>query len=408
MPQVGYDIDAGRIVQWLVKEGDTVEKGQIVAVVESEKANFEVEAPEGGTLLKMLYEADVEARVLEPMAWVGAPGEQIPEAPVSRPAPAAAAAAAAPGPGMPAGPAVVAAPAVHAAPLPQVVVAEPPTATRRFASPVARRIARQEGIDIAAIPGSGPGGRVVARDVLTFAGLQTKPYASAPTPEATSQDRVVPFDRMRQRIADRLSHAKQSIPHFYLLADADMTRALAWRKRFNERQSVHVTINDMIIKAVALALREFPAMNAHVQPDRMVLKKRVNIGVAVSVDNGLLVPVIADADWKELTEIAQAARTIRQDAQRGVVDTRDVGTFTISNLGRLGVTQFVPIVNPPECAILGVASIQKRVVPIESGIGVHDMLSLTLAADHRAVDGAYAGQFLAAIKRHLEGYTDTP
>jgi pyruvate dehydrogenase E2 component (dihydrolipoamide acetyltransferase) len=212
------------------------------------------------------------------------------------------------------------------------------------------------------------------------------------------------FGKMRRRIAERLTQSKQTIPHFYLFTDVDMTLVLKWRQACNEANQCHVTVNDLIVKAAATALREFPEINSHVADDRLVVKSDINIGVAVSVEGGLLVPVIPRADTLDLIEISRLAKKNAANARRGIIDMSVPGTFTVSNLGRLPVTRFVPIINPPECAILGVANTEKRVVPVQDGIAVREMLTLCLACDHRATDGAYAAEFLGAIKEHLEAY----
>lgn len=408
MPQIGYDIDTGRVVEWHVREQDSVAEGDIIAVVESEKANFEVEAPASGTLLRVLYEVDDEAPVLQPIAWIGAPGEQVAGGAPSAVAPpehstteATCTAELPVNAGARAGAGFGASAAMGWQPAP---VASTPAAPRRkvFASPVARRMAREEKLDLSAITGTGPSGRIVARDVVAFTGIPVRQFA--PLEVVAGSDTEVPFSRMRQRIADRMTQSAQTIPHFYLFTEVDMTGALAWRRAANEEHETRITVNDLIVKAAAGALRACPFMNAHVYRDRILVKQQVHIGVAVAVDDGLLVPVIPDADWKDLVEISRVSRTNRDNALRGVIDTRIQGTFTISNLGKVAVNRFLPLINPPECGILGVANVQKKVVPIDNGIGIHDMLTLTLAADHRAVDGAGAARFLGEIKNRLEAY----
>ncbi len=409
MPRIGYDIDSGRVVEWHVREQQSVAEGDIIAVVESEKANFEVEAPASGTLLRILYEVDDEAPVLQPIAWIGARGEQITGAAPSAAAPPEGSTT--PEPVCTAKSTVTvearasAGPAVPAAADRQpATAASTPAATRStvLASPAARRMAREEKLDLSAITGSGPEGRIVARDVVAYTGIPLRQFAP-PATEA-GPDTEAPFSRMRQRIADRMTRSAQTIPHVYLFAEVDMTGALAWRRVYNEQHDSRITTNDLVVKATAGALRVCSFMNAHVHRDRVILKQHVHIGVAVAVNDGLLVPIVPDADWKDLAEIGRVSRRNRDDAMRGVVDTRMQGTFTISNLGRVAVTRFLPIINPPECGILGVANVQKKVVPIENGIGIHDMLTLTLAADHRAVDGAGAAHFLGEIKSRLEAY----
>ena len=381
MPQIGQDIEHGKILEWLVKENDAVKKGEIIAVVESEKAAFEIESPADGIVLKILHQVAEEATVLQPIAYIGAEGEEFKVVVKDI------AAGVAEG-GLP-------------APAEKETGESVPSGSRHLASPSVRRVARELGVDLDSVMGTGPKGRILKDDVEAFAeGKTAAPSASGYG--MSEGDEVVQFSKMRRRIADRLTLSKQSIPHFYLLADVDMSEALRWRTEYNEKHGCHVTVNDMIVKAAAGALAEFPRMNAHVEADRVIVKKAVNIGVAVSVEDGLLVPVIANASVKGLQEISIVSRRHADDARRGIVDMRVVGTFTTSNLGRSPVFQFTPIINPPECAILGVGSIQKKVVPAEAGTALRDIMTLCLACDHRAVDGAYAGSFLGSIKHRLE------
>ena len=378
MPQVGQDIPTGKIVEWIKGENDAVEKGEVILIVESEKATFEVEADESGVLASILYQAGEEAEVLKPIAYIVQPGDTL--------APAAGA--------------EQAAAADTQEPLAQQVTPsvaapdEPPPTARLNASPSARRIAGERGVNLADIEGTGPGGRVIKRDL---SGSRTAGAA-----QLASEDEVVPFGKVRKRMAERLTHSKQNIPHFYLLADVDMTDAVAWRKEFNERQGTHITITDLIIRATGAALQQHRRLNGHVEEDKIVLKKQINIGVAVAVEEGLLVPVIAEADKKSLQEVSELAHKNAASARRGLMASKCEGTFTITSLGMYDVREFVPIINPPECAILAVGAIQRRVVVVSGGTGVREVMALTLACDHRAVDGADAAGLLKDIKENLQ------
>ena len=398
MPQVGQDIKTGIITEWRVKENDTVKKGDIVAVVESDKASFEVESFESGVILKRLYKEGDAARVLEPIAYVGEPGEKLDEAiagaAVEKPVPAR------PGSGDGRDRTV--------------------TSGRIFATPSARRLAREKSVDLSRLSGSGPHGRILKRDVLSAAVEIESPEIagsrsaseiqfSAPdipaAPQVLPADQSVPFSKIRQRIAARLTRSVRDIPHFHLFIDVDMTPARAWRAAFNDGADHKVTVNDLIVKAAAAALLKYRGLNAHASPDGLVLKKSINIGVAVSTPEGLLVPVIENADTMDLAAIGRAARQIAEGARRGVLKAQAPGTFTISNLGMYSISFFLPIINPPEVAILGVGAIEKRVVPTgASSMGIRDRITLTLACDHRAVDGTEAAKFLREIKRILEQY----
>ncbi|MEA1996358.1 MAG: dihydrolipoamide acetyltransferase family protein [Gemmatimonadota bacterium] len=394
MPQLGQDIETGIIVEWLVRENDHLNKGDVYVIVESEKATLEVEAEESGVVLKLLYEEGDEAKVLEPIAYVGEPGEKWEN--TTEPALSS-----------------------EAGKTEETAEEEAPEAERTgpdrelrvSAAPAARRAAAELGIDLAAIRGTGPGGRIVKKDVLAAASKASPAQgaelsASEEKLSPAAEDREIPFSKMRKIIAERLTTGKRNIPHFYLFADVDMTDTWKRRISYNEESRTGISVNDIIIKAAASALSEFPGMNAHVYHDRVILRKDINIGVAVSTDEGLLVPVIPHADRKNIQEISRLSRETANGARQGVLKAQSAGTFTISNLGMYSIDCFIPIINPPECAVLGVGSIVKRAVPLDDNrIGVRRIMALTLACDHRAVDGAYASGFLDSIRKNLEDFT---
>jgi len=220
--------------------------------------------------------------------------------------------------------------------------------------------------------------------------------------ESEMADTVLEFSKRRAVIARRLSESARTIPHFYLSVDVDMTAAMEWRRKFNSQRGTRVTVTDLVVNASAIALTEFPRLNSHVSEASMTLMGQTNIGVAVAVDDGLLVPVVAKADEVGLVELSELTKRNAADAQRGVM-RGERGTFTVTSLGMFGIKQFLPIINPPECAILAVGTAEPRVVPTAEGTAVREMMTLTLACDHRAVDGVEAAQFLAAIKGTLEG-----
>ncbi len=411
MPQIGPDSPTGKVVQWLKKENDRVQKGEVILTVESEKAVFEVTAEQDGVVLNILFAEGEEVEIFKPLAYLGEAGETLQHeaAPSNR-----------------------AASSVASGRKPTELdnLAATPTerrdSLRQVASPAVRRLARERGVDLQRIQGTGPNGRITTQDVEAACGrnaaLSVEAGSEAEAPEGLTADVVVPFSRMRQRIADRLSLSTQTIPHFYLCADVDMTRAQERRAAANREPGVHLTVTDVLIKAVAVALREYPRLNAFAECDRMTLKHQINIGVATAVggdtssasgdkaphtaqaapSDGLLVPVIAQADCKSVVEISARSRDVTAAARRGVVAPNVASTFTISSLGKFGICQFLPIINPPECAILGVGSIEPRAMPIQGGLGVREMMTLTLACDHRAVDGAYAAGFLNSVKDRLQ------
>ena len=385
MPQVGQDIPQGKIVQWLKKENEPVEKGEVILIVESEKASFEIEADESGVLLKILHSEGEEVDILKPVGYIGRPGESVEALLADVPETSA----------------------VHSGPetaerrgqVASHLKESRPDSERIAASPSARRLAQELGVDMSLLKGSGPGGRIT-RDDVSNAG-KARPV------ESSGADTVVPFSKMRKRIAERLTASKRDIPHFYISVDVNMTDALRWRRDFNSKRGVKVTITDLIIKAAAAALEKFPRLNAHVDREKIVVRKSINIGVAVSVEDGLLVPVIHDANVKNLIEISELSKKNTESARRGVETGGPAGTFTITSMGMHGVRQFVPIINPPECAILAVGSIAPCAVAESGGIVARDMMTLTMACDHRAVDGVDAAGLLNEIKSGLEGIAGT-
>ena len=382
MPQIGQDITVGTVVRWLKKEGDPVRRGEIVATVESEKASFDVEADADGTFLKALCPEGEEADVLTPIGYIGEAGETMP------PAAAPPAASALSAPSAPASPSAQGAP----------VSATVPSSAggRRFSSPSARRVAREHGVSLDGMAGTGPGGRIIKRDVL----------AARHTVPSNASDLVIPFDGIRKHIADRLSLASRTIPHFFLQDDFDMEGALAWRQAYNARHSCHVTITDLALWAVSRTLAGFPRLNAHVAEDRLTVKARINLGFAVSTDAGLFVPVVTDADHLDPAALSVKTRALAEEARAGRFAPGAPGTFTITSLGMHGVPRFLPIINPPECAILSLGASTLRPVAVQGRVEIRQTMSVTLACDHRAVDGAYAAAFLARLKAHVASLTE--
>ncbi len=382
VPQVGQDLTEGKINELHVKVGDRVQKGDIVAVVESEKAAFEVEAFEEGVVLEIHYGEGDWGKVLEPLMIVGTEGEAIinaPEAEASEPK--------------------------SAENRSRSAVSIP---KGRRTSPLARRLAAMNNLDISMIKGSGPHGAIVRRDIERASGDGTASSAApvsmaAPPGPNQAEDVEIPHSRMRQVVADRLSAAKQNVPHFYLMADTDVTGLMERRRLHNELRNEKISVNDLLIKCVALTLLEHRAMNAHVGADRVVRKADINVGVAVSVPDGLMVPVIANADQMELEALSAKVRDLANAARRGIAKSTAQGTFSISNLGMLGVS-VLPIINPPEAAILGVGPTTEQVRPINGGIHIRKIMNLCLSADHRAVDGAAAAAFLKRLTEVIETF----
>ena len=239
---------------------------------------------------------------------------------------------------------------------------------------------------------------VLAAASAAPAAMSAPEHAAAPATKAAG-DVVIPHTRMRQIIADRLSLSKQTIPHFYLFQDVDMEEALQWRELYNARNSCRVTVTDMVVWAVADTLRGFPRMNAHVDRDKLTTRARICIGVATATDEGLLVPVIPDTGTKDIRTLSSEIRARAEDARKGRLDLAVKGTFTVTSLGMFGTQRFLPIINPPEAAILGVGAAEPRPVAIGSLLGVHRVMTVTLSCDHRAVNGAEAAQFLKSLEQ---------
>jgi len=403
MPQVGQDLTEGLVIAMNVKVGDSVKKGDIVAEVESEKATFEVEAFEEGTVTDVCFGEGEMAIVLEPLIVLdGADSGGA----AAKPAPTATTDDTANAEG------------TSQAATKSASVLAPPSGKPR-STPLARRMMKQHGIDIASLTGSGPGGAIVQRDVEAAiaarvadaapaaasapaaAPRQTHPSVTIPAREG---DTVIEFSRMRQVIADRLQLSKQTVPHFYLQTDVDVTHLMGRRAERNAAGGTKISVNDVIIQAAAQCLREYPNLNAHVSQSSLTVKADINVGMAVSVDEGLMVPVLGNADGMSLAEIADQSREAANNARRGISKSASLGTFTISNLGMFGVEVF-PIINPPEAAILGVGDIRQEPKAVGAGIAIRSMMRLVLSADHRAVDGAYAARFLAQLKQDLENHT---
>ena len=390
MPQIGQDVETGVVTRWNKKVGDRVQKGEVVASVEGDKATFDIEADASGVLLKIVVEQGQEGRVLEPVAFIGEPTEEAGSG--------AAPLAAAPSPGTEA--------YASTAPVTPPPSAEPASETtpgpaKRFSSPSARRVAQQLGVDVSRLAGSGPAGRVVKRDVLAAA--QAAPAGGAPPAAAAGRraDTPMPHSRLRQVIAERLSASKATIPHFYLFQDVDMEEALQWREQFNRRNDCKVTVTDMVVHAAAAALVEFPRLNAHVDERGVTAKGLVNIGVAAATEGGLLVPVVAEADTKDIRALSEEIKAKTEQARKGRLDSAAGGTFTVSSLGMFGLQSFLPIINPPEAAILGVGAAEPRPAAVGGLLGVRRQMTLTLACDHRAVTGAEAARFLGRLREIL-------
>jgi pyruvate dehydrogenase E2 component (dihydrolipoyllysine-residue acetyltransferase) len=416
MPALGVAQQKGTLLKWLKAEGQSVSKGEPLMEIETDKATVEIEAPGSGVLTQIVAKPGDEVPVGKTIALLLAPGE-------SESAPAlqhthhriASEAGSDPHPnpvregeeksetqskyhplsqgegrgeGRPA----------SSARVPPVEPSIPMAGVRVLSSPAARRIAKEKGVNLASLRGSGPEGSILAEDVLRATELQ--PAAEAPKQE------VLPLSPMRRIVGQRMTQSKQSAPHFYISMDIDMTAVNKLRTEWKEQGADSApSINDIIVHACARALKDFPSVNSTFTEQGIKLHKDINIGIAVALEEGLVVPVVRNADRLSLSEMAAQSRELIDKAQKKKLFPLDYegGTFTVSNLGTLGVDSFIAIINPPQCAILAVGRVAPRVVAENDMFSIKPFLTATLSADHRVVDGAIAARFLREVKELLEG-----
>ncbi len=472
MPQMGYDMQEGTVVRWLKAEGSNVELGEPVAEIETDKAVVEFESYAAGVLHTILVEEGSTVPVGQPIAVVG----EEAEAPAPAPEPEAAAPVAEPEPEVPEAEddhaaIPLGASTSEAAPA-DVLAAEPPSAPapdkRIFATPIARQMASEAGIDLADVAGTGPGGRIVKEDIVRMTEsqaaapsepepevpvmveaepepevepvvaeeapaevevvvaaepeMEAEPEAEPeveevvvePEPEPVAEvaeepePELIPLSRMRQQIARVTIRSKDEKPHFYVNTDVDMTDAMALRGQINDAladRGVRATVNDLIIAASVLALKKFPKFNAYYEDGSIRMNDDINVGIAMALEEGLIMPAVVGAGGMSLSEIAQATKDLAARANQGTLRPEEYsgGTFAVSNMGMMNVTSFVAIIQPPQTAVLAVGAVQKRaVVAADDSIVARQMMTATLSADHRIVDGAEGAFFINEIKRLLE------
>lgn len=378
MPQMGFDMQEGTLVRWLKQPGDQVAKGEPIAEIETDKAVIEIEAFESGTVKELLVEEGATVPVGAPIMIIDT-GEGD------------GAADAADGTG------------------------------RVKASPLARRLAAEHGVDLRSVVGTGPGGRIVKVDVLQAAKTPAAQAAPAPAPAPAApapapvpaapaapalEDKVVPLSRMRQTIARRMAESKQQAPHFYVTMAVHMDKAMELRANLNALGDgqFRVSVNDLVVKATAIALRKHPNLNASFEGDAIRFHGAVHMAIAVALEDGLITPVVRDAHVKSLLQIAHEARELAELARAGRLapDQYQGGTFTVSNLGMFGVEEFSAIINPPQAAILAVSAVQDEAVVRDGQLTVGKVMRVTVSADHRVADGAQVALFLQDLKQILE------
>jgi len=439
MPALSPTMEEGNLAKWLVKEGDKIKSGDVIAEIETDKATMEVEAVDEGTVAKIVVPAGTEGvKVNALIAVLAGDGEDV----------AAAASGAGTAPAPAAAPKAEAAPAAAPATTPAAAsVAAPaasapaPAATdghRTFASPLARRLAKEAGVDVTAVAGSGPHGRVIKKDIeaaisggtakaAPSAAPAAQPAAAAAAPAAApkgmSEETVlklfepgsyelVPHDGMRKTIAKRLQESKQTIPHFYVSVDCELDALLALRTQLNDAApkskdgapAYKLSVNDMVIKALALALRDVPDANVSWTDSNMVKHKHADVGVAVSIPGGLITPIIRSAELKTLSAISNEMKDYGKRAKERKLKPEEYqgGTTAVSNMGMMGVKNFAAVVNPPHATILAVGAGEQRVIVRKGEMAIATVMSVTLSTDHRAVDGALGAELLAAFKGYIE------
>lgn len=438
MPALSPTMEEGNLAKWLVKEGDTVKSGDVIAEIETDKATMEVEAVDEGRIAKLVVPAGTQGvkvnAVIAILAGEGEDAGAAGKAPSSFEAPAKSASAP-----QDEGAAKVARSATAAQPqaTPQPQAASKGEGARTFASPLARRIAKEAGVDVAKVAGTGPKGRVVKADVEAAIAGGTGKASAAPAaaqaatapaaaPKGMSDDatlklfadgsyELVPHDGMRKTIAKRLQESKQTIPHFYVSVDCELDALLALRTQLNagapvaktekgEVPAYKLSVNDMVIKALALALRDVPDANVSWTDTNMVKHKNADVGVAVSIPGGLITPIIRSAELKTLSAISGEMKDLgaRAKARKLKPEEYQGGTTAVSNMGMMGVKNFAAVVNPPHATILAVGAGEERVVVKNGEMKIANVMTVTLSTDHRAVDGALGAELLGAFKRYIE------
>lgn len=391
MPKLSEAMESGKIIKWLKKEGDRVQGGDILAEVETDKADVEMEAFGAGVLRKIIVPAGEKAPVGTLIGVIAEPADDISAVLATAP---------------------VAAPSVQPAPpvaRPAVVAGAPaaslaPQAGRVKASPLARKIAAQSGVDLRLLQGTGPGGRIVRRDVEAAGGAaHVVAPAAAVVPGVEYEDR--PLTPIRAAIARQMPRAKAPVPHFYVTSEVAMDRAWELREELNALEGQpKISVNDLVVRACALTLMKHPGVNASFQGDAIRVFHRAHLGIAVALEDGLITPVLRDCQAKSLAQIALESRDLAERARARKLRTTELSgaTFSISNLGMFDVAVFSAIINPPEGAILAVGAVRRVPVVDDAGLGVGRRLSVTLSCDHRVMDGAMGARFLQDLKRLLE------
>jgi len=383
MPKLGETMEEGEIIKWLKKEGEEVKKGEPLLEIATDKANMEVEANASGYLRKILAREGEKISVTKTIAYLADSMEEE-------------------------------------VPLEENVKAEPPLKEKEEkgkekplfeekiikASPLAKKLAREKGVNLSKIKGTGPGGRIIKEDVLKAA--EKIAAKEKEVEKIWAEEKEIILSRVEKIMADRMQQSKKEIPHFYITSEVDFSDAIKLRQdlleEFEEEKKVHLSHTDLIIKACARALSKFPRINSHYREGRIISFSRVNIGLAIAREKGLVVPVIKDADQKDLFEIAREREDLLKKAMEDKLSLEDIegGTFTLSNLGMMQIKSFCAIINPPQVCLLATGEIKEKVVAVEGEIVIAPFMEMTLSCDHRAVDGYLGSKFLQEVRKGLE------
>lgn len=406
LPALSPTMSEGRITKWLKKEGDVVKSGDALAECETDKSNLEIESTDSGTLLKIVVPGGSTSPIGGVIGWLGKPGEAIPDAPP----PPSAASPVAPQPAAVAPKPAPVVSAVPPKPRPMAAVAPAAPAERVRISPLARKMAESQGIDLSAVAGSGPNGRIIKRDVedamtapAQGQGKGRPAQIFRATPGVRQAPDNLPITSMRRVIAQRLTEVKPGVPHFYLTIDVEMDQALKIRDEA-KAQDLKISVNDIVVKATAMAVRRFPRINQIFAGDHIEQLHTVDVGVAVAIEDGLITPLVRDADQKGIAEIAQEVRELAERAKKKALKPEEYtgGSITVSNLGMFGIDSFIAVLNPPQAAILAVGRVEPKVVVRGEAMVIRQMMSITLSGDHRVIDGAVGAQYLQELRNLLE------
>jgi pyruvate dehydrogenase E2 component (dihydrolipoamide acetyltransferase) len=394
LPQLGQTMEEGTIVNCLVKVGDEVKKGDVIFEIETDKATLEMESPAGGFVKHILVKADDTLPIGELLLVLGDKDEDVPQSFVDS---LKGGAAAAPEDSQP---------VAQAAAEPAQTEPEPAKPEGRImASPRAKKLAADLGVDLAAVVGSGPGGKITEDDVKAAA--QTAPAPAPKTTVSTGEVKLgqtIPLNRLQKITAERMLKSKREIPCFYLTVRADVTKLVELRTQMNQDGDVKISYNDFIIKAVAVGLEKYPLMTGQLDGENIALADTINIGLAISVPDGLVAPILKDISSKNIKQIASDSKVLIEKARGNKLAPADLedGCITVSNLGAFGIDNFIPIVVPGQCSILGIGQITDTCVPDNGNILVRKLMNMTLSVDHKIANGAYAAQFLDFVRKQLE------